>query len=37
LALRGALQALINSKPSEHRIDANAPLHSPFAMSDVGG
>jgi cyclic pyranopterin phosphate synthase len=37
LALRGALRNLIGGKPSEHRIDAEAPLHSPFAMSDVGG
>jgi cyclic pyranopterin phosphate synthase len=37
LALRGALQELIGGKPSEHRIDADDPLHSPFAMSDVGG
>jgi cyclic pyranopterin phosphate synthase len=35
-ALAGALQALIGGKPSEHRI-ADTPLHSPFAMSDVGG
>jgi cyclic pyranopterin phosphate synthase len=36
LALQGALQDLIGGKPSEYRI-ADTPLHSPFAMSDVGG
>lgn len=35
-ALAGALHKLIGGKPAEHRI-ADTPLHSPFAMSDVGG